>query len=259
LKTLKNISILKWSTIKDAIQLSPVKSYRQIAEELTRGAEQIMSDRGWDKFPDWAQFVAQSLLQALKERDPYTYGHCRRVARHARLLAEAAGLTQIEQRMVEYASMFHDLGKMGIPDRILLKPGRLTDEEEAVMRAHPQKSVDILQPLTQVTFFKGVIPGVKHHHERYDGKGYPDGVMGDHIPLIARIILIADTYDAMTTTRPYRNGMDPQFAYKELKLFAGRQFDKQLVDIFLKAHPTWGEMEEDITQEFVAAHFPKAA
>ena len=117
--------------------------------------------------------------------------------------------------------MFHDLGKMGIPDSILLKPGRLTPEEEEIMRAHPVKSAEIVSPLTQVPFFKGVIPGIKHHHERFDGKGYPDGVLGENIPLIARIILIADTFDAMTTTRPYRNGMDHQFAYKELKLFAG--------------------------------------
>lgn len=212
-------------------------------------------EKGWDKVPDWAQLVAKSLLQALKERDPYTYGHCRRVARHARLLAQAAGLTEAEQASVEYASMFHDLGKMGVPDSILLKPGRLTPEEDAIMRAHPVKSAEIVSPLAKVPFFKGVIPGIKHHHERFDGKGYPDGVWGEHIPLIARIILIADTFDAMTTTRPYRNGLHVEFAYKELKLFAGRQFDKQLVDIFLKAHPSWGNLEEEITEEFVSAQF----
>ena len=212
-------------------------------------------EKRWDKIPDWAQMVAKSLLHALKERDPYTYGHCRRVARHARLMAEAAGLTEAEQTAVEYASMFHDLGKMGIPDSILLKPSRLTPEEEEIMRAHPVKSAEIISPLTQVPFFKGVIPGIKHHHERYDGKGYPDGVFGEKIPLIARIILIADTFDAMTTTRPYRNGMDHHFAYKELKLFSGRQFDKSLVDVFLKAHPTWGNLEEEITEEFVTTKF----
>lgn len=216
-------------------------------------------EKGWDKIPDWAKIVVDSLMAALKERDPYTYGHCRRVARNARLLAQAAGLNEIEQLSVEYASLFHDLGKMGIPDSILFKPGRLTEEEEEIMRAHPVKSADIIAPLAQVGFFKGVIPGIKHHHERFDGKGYPDGVHGENIPLVARIILIADTYDAMTTNRPYRNGMDPLFAYKELKLFAGRQFDKQLVEVFLKAHPTWGVYDEEITEEFVASHFRRAA
>jgi HD-GYP domain-containing protein (c-di-GMP phosphodiesterase class II) len=213
----------------------------------------------WDQIPPWADHVAASLLQALKERDPYTYGHCRRVARHARLLAQAAGLSEFEQRAVEYASLFHDLGKLGIPDSILLKPGRLTEEEEAVMRAHPVKSAEIVQPLSDVPFFKAIIPGIRHHHERYDGKGYPDGVWGDSIPLIARIILIADTFDAMTTTRPYRKGMDKSIAYKELQLFAGRQFDHQLVKVFLQAHPTWGEIEEEISETFVATKFKRVA
>jgi HD-GYP domain-containing protein (c-di-GMP phosphodiesterase class II) len=213
----------------------------------------------WDQIPEWADHVARSLLQALKERDPYTYGHCRRVARNARLLAQAAGLNEFDQAAVEYASLFHDLGKLGIPDSILLKPGRLTPEEEAIMRAHPVKSAEIVQPLTSVPFFQAVIPGIRHHHERFDGKGYPDGVWGDAIPLVARIILIADTYDAMTTTRPYRKGMDPSIAYKELQLFAGRQFDQHLVKVFLEAHPKWGEIEKEITEEFVAAQFKRVA
>lgn len=207
----------------------------------------------WDDIPDWAYTVAQSLLQAMKERDPYTYGHCRRVGRNARLLAEAAGLNEYEQRVIEFASLFHDLGKMGIPDSILLKPGRLSPEEEAVMRAHPIKSAEIIQPLTHIPFFKAVMPGVRHHHERMDGAGYPDGVFGEQIPLTARIILISDTFDAMTTTRPYRKGLSFEIAYKELRTFAGRQFDPHLVEIFLKAHPQWGRLEEEITEEFIAA------
>ncbi len=213
----------------------------------------------WNEIPDWSQTVASALLQALKERDPYTYGHCRRVARNARLLAQAAGLGETEQRIIEYSSMFHDLGKMGIPDAILLKPGRLNTREEAIMRAHPVKSVEIVQPLAQVPFFRATLPGIRHHHERMDGGGYPDRIQGDQIPLNARIILIADTFDAMTTNRPYRKSLGSEHAYKELKLFAGRQFDEQLVRIFLKAHPKWGNMEEEITEEFVATHFRKAA
>jgi HD-GYP domain-containing protein (c-di-GMP phosphodiesterase class II) len=213
----------------------------------------------WDRIPDWANTVAQTLLSALKERDPYTYGHCRRVARHARMLAQAAGLSEHEQRIIEYSSMFHDLGKMGIPDHILLKPGRLTREEEVVMRDHPLKSVEIVQPLTHVPFFQQVIPGIRSHHERIDGLGYPDGIRGDQIPLYARIILIADTFDAMTTTRPYRKGMSHDTAYKELRVFSGRQFDEQLVKVFIQAHPTWGLIEEEITEEFVTSRFKRAA
>lgn len=213
----------------------------------------------WGDIPDWAQMVAQALLQALRERDPYTYGHCRRVARYARLLAQAAGLNEYEQKVIEFSSMFHDLGKLGIPDSILLKAGKLTPPEEAVMRLHPVKSAEIIQPLTKVPFFQAAIPGIRHHHERMDGLGYPHGVTGDKIPLTARIILIADTFDAMTTTRPYRKGLDRDIAYKELKNFSGRQFDPQLVQVFLKAHPGWGDIEEEISEAFVAAHFKRAA
>jgi HD-GYP domain-containing protein (c-di-GMP phosphodiesterase class II) len=209
--------------------------------------------------PEWAASVAKTLLRAMLERDPYTYGHCMRVARHAKLLAEAAGLNEKDQRVVECSSLFHDLGKLGIPDSILLKPGRLTDEEEAIMRAHPVKSADILEPLSGVPFFKSTLPGIRHHHERIDGAGYPNGIQGEKIPLVSRILLIADTYDAMTTTRPYRKGLTAEIAYKELKNFSGRQFDAHLVKVFLQAHPKWGELEEEITEDFVAANFKRAA
>ncbi|MFZ9595627.1 MAG: HD-GYP domain-containing protein [Bdellovibrionia bacterium] len=211
------------------------------------------------EIPDWALSISATLLQALKERDPYTYGHCRRVAHNARLLAQAAGLDETQQRIIEFSALFHDLGKIGIPDRILLKPQGLTREEEAIMKLHPVKSVEILKPLEAVPFFKSILPGVRHHHERIDGAGYPDGIAGSAIPLSARILLIADTFDAMTTTRPYRKGFDFSFAYEELKKFAGRQFDKQLTQIFLKAHPTWRPYDTEITEEFVSTRFKRAA
>jgi HD-GYP domain-containing protein (c-di-GMP phosphodiesterase class II) len=209
--------------------------------------------------PDWAQYVSKTLMQAMRERDPYTYGHCRRVSRTARLLAEAAGLSETEQQIIEYSSMFHDLGKLGIPDTILLKPGRLTPEEEAVMRSHPLKSAEVIEPLQSVPFFRATLPGIRHHHERIDGGGYPYGISGDQIPLTARIILIADTFDAMTTTRPYRKGLAFEIAYKELQTFAGRQFDPQLVKVFLQAHPKWDAHEEEITEEFVSTRFRRVA
>ncbi len=213
----------------------------------------------WDNIPDWAVMVTDSLLQALKERDPYTYGHCKRVARNAALLAKAAGLNEYEQKVVEYASMFHDLGKIGIPDSVLLKPGRLTTEEQEIIRYHPVKSAEILEPLNKIPFFRATLPGVLHHHERMDGLGYPDGIAGNDIPLSARIILISDTFDAMTSTRPYRKGLPFEVAYKELKQFSGRQFDADLVKTFLQAHPTWGEIEKEISEEFVATNFKRAA
>jgi putative nucleotidyltransferase with HDIG domain len=205
--------------------------------------------------PEWAEKAAQSLMEALRLRDPYTYGHCRRVARHAKLLAQAAGLGEWDQRKVEYAALFHDLGKIGIPDVILNKPGRLTPEESQIIREHPVKSVEIIRPLATLPFFEATLPGVLHHHERVDGCGYPFGLSGNDIPLLARIVLIVDTFDAMTTTRPYRKGLGVDIAYAELQRFAGRQFDPQLVKIFVKAHPTWPAHEVEITEEFVASQF----
>lgn len=209
--------------------------------------------------PDWANILAQALMESMKARDPYTYGHCRRVSHNAKQLAKAAGLDETQQTIIQYSSMFHDLGKIAIPDRILLKPGRLTPKEEAIMRLHPEKSVEILKPLDKIPFFRAVMPGVKHHHERMDGLGYPDRIPGDKIPLTARVILIADTFDAMTTDRPYRKGLPLDVAYAELRKFSGRQFDEKLVKIFLESHKHWQELDEDITQEFVASHFKRVA
>lgn len=209
--------------------------------------------------PTWAKTTVHALLNSLRQRDPYTYGHCLRVARNARLLAKAAGLDSEHQEIIEYSSIFHDIGKIGIPDRILLKPSRLNSEEEEIMKLHPVKSVEIIEPLTSATFFEALVPGIKHHHEHMDGGGYPDGLQGNQIPLNARIILIADTFDAITTTRPYRQALSHEIAYKELRRFSGRQFDMQLVKIFLQSHPKWGQLEEDLTEEYIASHFKRAA
>lgn len=209
--------------------------------------------------PPEAKAMIEALLAALRERDPYTYGHCQRVSRNAKLLAQAAGLTPREQYVVEISSVFHDLGKLAVPDAILLKPGRLTAEEHEIMRIHPIKGVEILKPLAHIPFFRSLLPGIRHHHERTDGLGYPDKIAGENIPLVARMILIADTFDAMTTTRPYRKGLPFEIAYKELQIFAGRQFDPQLVKIFCEAHPSWKEFETDITEEYIASKFKRVA
>jgi putative two-component system response regulator len=212
-----------------------------------------------EEIPDWAIAVAQSLLKAVKERDPYTYGHCKRVARDAKLLALAAGLSDHEAQVVEYSSLFHDLGKIAIPDSILLKPGPLTPKEDALMRLHPQRSVEIIDPLKIIQVFNRTIPSILHHHERVDGAGYPHGLEADQIPLGARIMAIVDTFDAMTTHRPYRKGLPKEVGYRELQLFSNRQFDAQLVKVFLQAHPKWGEVETEISEEFLAPLYRKVA
>jgi putative nucleotidyltransferase with HDIG domain len=178
-------------------------------------------------------------MESVRAKDFETYAHCIRVSRGARFLARVAGLNELDQKLAEFAGLFHDIGKIGIPDAILTKPGKLTPQEYQTMMDHPEISVQILAPLKEVEFFARLIPGVLHHHERFDGEGYPNKVAGEEIPLAARIILIADTYDAMTADRAYRRGRTPEVAYQELKDYAGRQFDPWLVKIFNEAHPRW--------------------
>ncbi len=203
----------------------------------------------WLDIPTWSLDVAKTIMEMVRVKDPATYDHCVRVSRGARLLARAAGLDELEQKTVEFAGLFHDIGKIGVPDEILLKPGKLTDEEFTVMKTHPEKSVQILTPLAGVAFYKNLLPGVLYHHERYDGRGYPAGVKGEDIPLAARVILVADTFDAMTADRAYRKGLAPEVAYKELKDCAGTQFDPDLVKIYLAAHPQWKESDFKIFNE----------
>ncbi len=167
----------------------------------------------------------------------------------SRLLSDAAGLSGAESRVVEYAGLFHDIGKVGVPDSILMKPAKLTDHEYEVMKSHPVLSIEILKPISHLDFFAQTLPGVRHHHERYDGRGYPDGLMGEKIPLASRIILVVDTFDAMTWSRPYRKGLPWDVAYKELVEFSGRQFDPKLVEIFLKVHPKWNPRDQEIFSE----------
>jgi HD-GYP domain-containing protein (c-di-GMP phosphodiesterase class II) len=198
-------------------------------------------------------------MQFVNEKDPETFFHCVRVGRGARLLSEAAGLDEYESKVVEFAGLFHDVGKACVPSEILLKPAKLTEDEFRIMQSHPVKSVQLLEPLQKLAFFKDLIPGVLHHHERIDGKGYPYGLAGDAIPLAARIILIVDTFDAMTVTRPYRKGLPKEAALQEIGAFAGRQFDEHLVKIYLQAQDKWQVRERELAKEMDISVFKKVA
>lgn len=155
------------------------------------------------------------------------------------------GLNEYEQKVAEFSGILHDIGKMGIDKEIILKPGKLDAREMDIMRSHPVLSAEIVQPLTHHQFFKDILPGVRNHHERLDGEGYPDKKIGEAIPLFARIILVVDTYDAMSETRSYRKGLPNDIIYKELTRCSGTQFDPQIVRIFLEAHKTWNVLEQD--------------
>lgn len=193
----------------------------------------------WGDIPAWAYETAQTLMQSLKVVDPVTYAHCCRVGEMARKLARDAGLNEYEQKLAEFAGLFHDIGKIGVPQAIIAKPGKLDSSEHLLMQNHPILSEQIVQPLAKHDFFARILPGIRGHHERMDGAGYPDKTLGEEIPLVARIILVVDTYDAMSQTRAYRTGLPDEVVYAELKRCAGTQFDPRLVNIFLQAHMGW--------------------
>jgi response regulator RpfG family c-di-GMP phosphodiesterase len=180
-----------------------------------------------------------SLMEAVEAKDEYTRGHTDRVKDYALLLARAAGADETQLKVIEYAADLHDIGKIGVPDSIVGKPGRLNDAERAVMNSHSDLGDRILQPLG---FLAGARPIVRSHHERYDGRGYPDGLAGKEIPLAARILAIADSYDAMTSARPYREAMDPRDALVEIEIHAGSQFDPELVVVFIQLMKSLGQV-----------------
>jgi HD-GYP domain-containing protein (c-di-GMP phosphodiesterase class II) len=173
----------------------------------------------------------QALAKAVEAKDPYTHGHSERVAGYSGRLAAAIGLDERRVLNIKLACTIHDIGKIGIAERILHKPGRLDVEEQSVIKHHPVIGETIIRPLKGLGDIARII---RNHHERYDGLGYPDRLRGEEIPLEARIIAIADSYDAMTTTRPYREPLPEEAVVRELVDNRGRQFDPDLVDVFLR-------------------------
>lgn len=176
--------------------------------------------------------TTEALLEALQLRDHYTGQHSREVALYSRLIGEALGLTRVEQEELYLAGLLHDLGKIGIDDACLNKPGPLTPEEWAIIHQHPRLAYQIVKKV--VGEGSRVAQAVLYHHERYDGRGYPEGLKGKAIPLEARILAVADCFDAMTTGRVYRRALTREQAIEELKRCAGTQFDPEIVDVFCR-------------------------
>jgi HD-GYP domain-containing protein (c-di-GMP phosphodiesterase class II) len=177
--------------------------------------------------------IYQSLLglaNALEAKDVYTRGHSERVGATSRRLAVAIGLPPSEVEVVARAGLLHDIGKIGIPEAVLRKPGALTDDEWALMRRHPEIGAQIVAPFE---FFTSGAVVLRHHHERMDGSGYPDGLRGDAIPLGARVVAVADVYDALTSDRPYRRAMSAADARRHLETAAGTTLDENVVAVFL--------------------------
>jgi len=173
--------------------------------------------------------TVRSLAAAVDAKDTYTRGHSDRVATYSTLIAERMGLSHEQRIALEMAAYLHDIGKIGVREEILLKPGKLDDAEMAQMRHHPLIGANILKP---VAFPWAITPVVRHHHESFDGTGYPAGLQGEEIPLLARILTVADSYEAMTADRPYRKGRSAEEALEELNKCAGTQFDARIVTTF---------------------------
>ena len=168
----------------------------------------------------------QMLAGAVDEKDPYTRGHSDRVTKYSVMIATEMGLAEESIEIVRVAAQLHDVGKIGIEDRILKKPGALTNEEFAIMKMHTTKGANILREVTQL---KEMIPGIELHHESLDGRGYPHGLKDDQIPLLPRIIAVADTFDALTTNRPYQQAHDPQEALRIIRSLSGKRLDPHAV------------------------------
>lgn len=206
------------SGIKSISQMNIIK---QINKELKET---------YEKLENAYMESIETLRQTVDAKDTYTRGHSDRVSEYACLLGKELNLNEDAMKTLKVGGLFHDIGKIGVPDSILLKPGKLTDEEYSEIKNHPTIGAHIL---STATIFKDLLPIVKHHHERYDGKGYPSQLQGENIPYLARITAIADTFDAMTSRRPYRNALELEFVITEFEKCSGTQFDPNLAPIWI--------------------------
>lgn len=175
--------------------------------------------------------TVETLVRAIQARDPYTSGHSGRVSRYCLQMAEKLHLGTKEKQHAYLTALLHDIGKIGIPDELLNRPGKLSDDEHKRVRGHVQVGANMLKALGEMS---PVVPLILHHHEAWDGSGYPDGLSGEEIPLISRIVAVADTFDAMTSDRPYRKARTKADAVAELKRCSGTMFDPKVVEIFLE-------------------------
>jgi len=212
--------------VKGAAEISELaETFNHMAGDIEEFIEQLRqaADQNHDLFLGSIRMLAA----AIDEKDPYTRGHSGRVAKYSIIIAQQLGLTSGELERLRISALLHDVGKIGVDDRVLKKPGALTPEEFELMKQHPSKGANIMRPVAQL---KEMLPGIELHHEHMDGGGYPHGLRGDEIPLMARIIAVADTLDAMTTNRPYQSAMDLEFALNRIQTFVGKKFDAAVVE-----------------------------
>jgi putative nucleotidyltransferase with HDIG domain len=203
-----------------------LKHTQRSAQKLRQAAETIQTqnvslEQANRLLKERSTAAMESLSATVDARDAYTAGHSRRVQQLALAIGRELGLSQAEQDLLGHAALFHDIGKLAVPDSVLLKPSKLTEEEWALMQRHAEEGAHIINRLG---FLNDAVPAIRHHHERFDGAGYPDGLAGEEIPLGARIIHVADALDSMLTTRVYRPARPADEALDELRRMSGTQF-----------------------------------
>lgn len=231
------IILLVESALKSVSQMRVIKEINDKLEEA------------YDELKAAYIGTMESLRLAVDAKDSYTKHHSDRVSYYALLIAKKLGLSEEELSTIKDGGLFHDIGKIGIPDAILQKTSKLTDEEYSDIKNHPTIGAHIIAP---AKIFEKIIPMVKYHHERYDGRGYPSGLAGEEIPLFARIITIADSFDAMTSDRSYRPRFTLFKALEEIENCKGTQFDPALADIFIEeVHKNVEQIEKDLEIEFL--------
>ena len=201
----------------------------------------------YDKLEKAYMESIETLRFTVEAKDTYTRGHSDRVSSYSVILGEKLGLSEQDINTLRIGGLFHDIGKIGVPDSILLKDSRLTDDEYSEIKNHPSIGAHIL---SNATIFKDIIPIVKHHHERYDGNGYPGRLKGEEIPYLARIAAVADAFDAMTSKRTYRNSLSLDIVKEEIEKNKGTQFDPNLADVFLDILNSEYEKIEEIRKKF---------
>lgn len=189
----------------------------------------------------------QTLRYTVEAKDAYTRGHSDRVSEYSVLIGKKLGLQDGDIRLLQIGGLFHDIGKIGVPDSILLKEAKLTDDEYSQIKNHPSIGAHIL---SNATIFADIIPIVKHHHEKYDGTGYPGRLKGEDIPYLARIAAIADTFDAMTSVRPYRKALPLDIVKEEFRKYSGTQFDPEIAKVFLEILETNYEQIKEIQEKY---------
>jgi putative two-component system response regulator len=215
------------SNLSASLDLSP--EAQELNREIQESIQQLENFRMQKVSVNYLDFL-KVLIYILESKEPYTNGHSERVSAYSDLIAQELHLSSQQKEDLQIATLLHDIGKVGLSNRLLQKT-QLSEKDSLDIRLHPVKGVHLIEPLD---FSHTITSAIRHHHERWDGNGYPDGLIGEDIPLLARIITLADSYDAMISDRPYRQGLSLNKVQQEIEVNAGSQFDPRIVKVFLK-------------------------